>query len=111
MYNCKSDDKKISNTGAGGENGFILKKLNTEELTKHITKAIQETMRLEIKNWLSIQLDRTATNRALINNVKGTINEANPAMNFCAAHGINNAGKKLQYPTKYAENFQSYGKV
>ena len=48
-------------------------KLNSDEPTEHILQTIQRRLRLEISEWVSIQLDRASTNKSAIREIKEII--------------------------------------
>ena len=81
-------------------------KIDANELANHIIKTINLTLGLHMTDWLSVQLDRASTNKAAVSRIKDKYTTSKPATNFCASHGLNNAGKKFVESTKYAEHFR-----
>ena len=71
-------------------------KLNSDELAEHVLQTIQVRLGLEISEWMSVQLDRASTNKAAIRKIKEVFDVADPSLNYCASHGMNNVGKNLQ---------------
>ena len=68
---------------------------NANALANHVLKTIKIRLRLELDNWVAVQLDRASTNKAVISRLKDSDIRIRPTSNYCCSHGLNNVGEKL----------------
>ena len=93
--------------------GLYDKKLDANNLKKHIIHAIKIRAGKKMKDWMATQNDRASVNKSALNDIvdsdENGLKDANPTKNPCCSHGINNSGKKVlgkDGSAKHAEKFR-----
>lgn len=80
---------------------LFAKKLNGEELARHIIDTLQQRLQLSLKSWYTSHQDRAKANKACLDLIQSNYNDTNPSRSWWCAHSLSNTGKRL---TEYKDS-------